>query len=186
LLVVAVAVAVAVAVTVPPINPPDGDRNTCRLLLPKFDWLIEKRSRSVRDVLRATEATAAVWMWTSLGWMGWQFKHLPLTTLPGTSNGTILNSFFRKHFSPHVVHSPRFFRVSSSSAFDKTLPVLLKSNPIESIFALTSVRAVLWCLVVRACARVCVCVFLPDLSKIEGEREMDGRGMIRSKAPGCR
>ena len=47
----------------PPTSPPDGDRNTCRLLwlLPRLDWLMENRSRSVRDVLRAT-ATAADWI----------------------------------------------------------------------------------------------------------------------------
>ena len=60
---------------------------------------------------------------------GLQFRHLPFNTLPWSSMGTILNSFFRKHFWPHLTHSPRFLLSSSSSDRFITEPVVLKSVP---------------------------------------------------------
>lgn len=75
----------------------------------------------------------------SRGMSGLQLKHRPLRTLPSRSSGSILKSFFLKHFWPHVTHSPRFLRLSSNSCLVMTDPVTLKSRPRESMLVVVVV-----------------------------------------------
>lgn len=88
----------------------------------------------VRDVNTVLLLLCLVASNISRGNKGLHVKQRPFKTFPSSSRGTILKSFFRKHFRPHVTHSPRFLRTSSSSCFDITDPVMLKSEPNESIF----------------------------------------------------
>mmetsp|Transcript_17854 Transcript_17854/g.51116 ORF Transcript_17854/g.51116 Transcript_17854/m.51116 type:complete len:208 (-) Transcript_17854:313-936(-) len=114
----------------------------------KFRWLRLNRSNSARVAGRVSAGSTVCWLLTS---RGRQFRQRPSRTRPWSVIGTILNSFLWKHLRPHVRHSPRFRRCSSSSRRVMTEPVALRSAPSRSMVPMPVggryywSTGVLWC-----------------------------------------
>merc|ERR1719401_505481 len=71
--------------------------------------------------------------------IGLHFIHRPSCTRCGIDSGVVLNMVFKKHFCPHVSHSPRIRRVSRS--FPMSCPTAVMSLPSWAIWCTVAIDA---------------------------------------------